>query len=108
MMNLFKIIREKIAEARRRDAIRETERMVNNDVYVGNDLNDPGNSIYVFVRGVPVSIINDGTESNDPERNLNYIGINDVGKVIGNIKKMDANYLNDKPVNTKSDGNKND
>ena len=46
--NPFKSIRKKITDSREQSELRETERLVNHNVYVGNDPNDPGNSIYIF------------------------------------------------------------
>ena len=57
--NPFKYFRNKITEERRKDAIRETERIVNTDVYVANDKNDPENKIYIYVCGVPVAVVCD-------------------------------------------------
>ena len=93
IINPFKYFRNKITEERRKDAIRETERMVNKNVYVGNDPKDPNNSIYIFCNGVPVmevaddSVVTNGT-----------VSISDVAEVLGNVKTMYRNYLNDKPI----------
>ena len=91
--NPFKFIRKKITEERRKDAIRETERMVNSKVYVGNDPKDANNRIYIFCNGVPVmEVADDSVVTNST------VGINDVAEVLGNIKAMYRNYLNDKPI----------
>lgn len=93
VINPFKAIRKKITESRRIDVIRETERMVNKNVYVGNDPKDPNNKIYIFCNGVPVmEVADDSVVTNST------VGINDVAEVIGNIKAMYRNYLNDKPI----------
>ena len=93
IINPFKAIRKKITEERRKDAIRETEKSVNSDVYVGNDPKDPNNRIYIYCNGVPVmEVADDSVVTNST------VGINDVAEVIGNIKAMYRNYLNDKPI----------
>lgn len=93
IINPFKAIRKKITEERRKDAIRETERMVNKNVYVGNDPKDPNNRIYIYCNGVPVmEVADDSVVTNST------VGINDVAEVLGNIKAMYRNYLNDKPI----------
>ena len=93
VINPFKAIRKKITESRRIDVIRETERMVNKNVYVGNDPKDPNNKIYIFCNGVPVmEVADDSVVTNST------VGINDVAEVSGNIKAMYRNYLNDKPI----------
>ena len=93
IINPFKAIRKKITEERRKDAIRETEKSVNSDVYVGNDPKDANNKIYIFCNGVPVmEVADDSVVTNST------VGINEVAEVIGNIKAMYRNYLNDKPI----------
>ena len=93
IINPFKAIRKKITEERRKDAIRETEKSVNSDVYVGNDPKDPNNRIYIYCNGVPVMEVADNSVVTN-----STVGINDVAEVIGNIKAMYRNYLNDKPI----------
>lgn len=93
VINPFKAIRKKITESRRIDVIRETERMVNKNVYVGNDPKDPNNRIYIYCNGVPVmEVADDSVVTNST------VGISDVAEVLGNIKAMYRNYLNDKPI----------
>ena len=93
IINPFKAIRNKITESRRIDVIRETERMVNKNVYVDNDPKDPNNRIYIYCNGVPVmEVADDSVVTNST------VGINDVAEVLGNIKAMYRNYLNDKPI----------
>lgn len=93
IINPFKAIRNKITESRRIDVIRETDRMVNKNVYVGNDPKDPNNKIYIFCNGVPVmEVADDSVVTNST------VGINEVAEVLGNIKAMYRNYLNDKPI----------
>ena len=94
--NPFKSIRKKITDSKEKNELRETERMVNHDVYVGNDPNDPNNKIYIFCNGVPVmEVADDSVVTNST------VGINEVAEVLGNIKAMYRNYLNDKPIQNK-------
>ena len=94
--NPFKSIRKKISDSREKGNIRETERMVNHDVYVGNDPNDPENGIYIFCRGIPVlKVVNDPCVTN------NEVGIDEVAEVLKNIKDMYRNSLNGKPIQNK-------
>lgn len=96
IINPLKAIRKKITEEKRQDAIRETERMVNKDVYVGNDPKDPNNKIYIFCNGVPVmEVADDSVVTNST------VGISDVAEVLGNIKDMYRNSLNGKPIQNK-------
>ena len=91
--NPFKFIRKKITDSKEKNELRETERMVNHDVYVGNDPNDPNNKIYIFCNGVPVmEVADDSVVTNST------VGINEVAEVLGNIKDMYRNSLNDKPI----------
>ena len=94
--NPFKSIRKKITDSREQSELRETERMVNHDVYVGNDPNDPNNKIYIFCNGVPVmEVADDSVVTNST------VGISDVAEVLGNIKDMYRNSLNGKPIKNK-------
>lgn len=91
--NPFKYFRNKITEERRKDAIRKTDNTVNSKVYVGNDPKDPNNRIYIFCNGVPVmEVADDSVVTNST------VGISDVAEVLGNIKAMYRNYLNDSPI----------
>ena len=94
--NPFKFICQKITDSKEKNELRETERMVNHDVYVGNDPNDPGNGIYIFCRGIPVLRV-----VNDPCLTNNEVGIDEVAEVVKNIKDMYRNSLNDKPIKNK-------
>lgn len=91
--NPFKSIRKKITDSKEKNEIRETERVVNHDVYVGNDPNDPENGIYTFCRGIPVLRV-----VNDPCVTNNEVGIDEVAEVLKNIKDMYRNYLNGKSI----------
>ena len=94
--NPFKFIRKKITDSREQSELRETERMVNHDVYVGNDPNDPNNKIYIFCNGVPVmEVADDSVVTNST------VGINEVAEVLKNIKDMYRNSLNGKPISIK-------
>ena len=94
--NPFKSIHKKITDSREQSELRETERMVNHDVYVGNDPNDPGNGIYIFCGGIPVlRVVNDSCVTN------NEVGIDEVAEVLKNIKDMYRNSLNGKPIQNK-------
>ena len=93
IINPFKYFRNKITEERRKDAIRETERMVNSKVYVGNDPKDANNRIYIFCNGVPVmEVADDSVVTNST------VSINDVAEVLKNIKDMYRNSLNGKSI----------
>ena len=71
--NPFKSIRKKITDSREQSELRETERMVNHNVYVGND----------------------------PCVTSNEVGIDEVAEVLKNIKDMYRNSLNNKPIRIK-------
>lgn len=93
---LLRSIQRKINDSRRRNELRETERIVNRDVYVGNDPNDPNNGVYIFCGGIPVLRV-----VNDPCVTNNEVGIGDVAEVLKNIKDMYRNNLNNKPIRIK-------
>ena len=94
--NPFKFIRKKITDSREQSELRETERLVNHNVCVGNDPNDQGNGIYIFCRGIPVlKVVNDPCVTN------NEVGIDEVAEVVKNIKDMYRNSLNGKPIKNK-------
>ena len=94
--NPFKFICQKITDSREQSELRETERLVNHDVYVGNDPNDPRNGIYIFCGSIPVLRV-----VNDPCVTNNEVGIDEVAEVLKNIKNMYRNYLNGKPIQNK-------
>ena len=91
--NPFKSIRKKITDSKEKNELRETEVMVNHDVYVGNDANDPENCIYVFCGGIRVLRV-----VNDPCVTNNEVGIDEVAVVLKNIKDMYRNSLSNKPI----------
>ena len=93
IINPFKFIRKKITDSKEKNELRETERMVNHDVYVGNDPNDLNNKIYIFCNGVPVmEVADDSVVTNST------VGINEVAEVLKNIKDMYRNNLSNKPI----------
>ena len=94
--NPFKSIRKKITDSREQSELRETERIVNRDVYVGNDPNGPNNGVYIFCGGIPVLRV-----VNDPCVTNNEVGIGDVAEVLKNIKAMYRNSLNGKSIKNK-------
>ena len=96
IINPFKAIRKKITDSKEKNELRETERMVNHDVCVGNDPNDPENGIYIFCGGIPVLRV-----VNDPCVTNNEVGIDEVAEVVKNIKDMYRNSLNGKPIQNK-------
>ena len=67
--------------------------MVNRDVTIANDPNDPENRIYVFVGGIPIAEVSDVELDKE-----NTILIDHVGEFVANIKKMYLNSLNNKPI----------
>lgn len=91
--NLLKYLREKFAEAHRQGTFHETERIVNTDVYIANDKNDPENKIYVYVNGVPVALVCDIVRDGE-----NCVLINQVCEYVSNIKKMYRNKINGNKV----------
>lgn len=91
--NPFKSLREKFSEAHRQGSFREMERIVNTDVYVANDKNDPENKIYVYVNGVPVALVCDVVRDGE-----NCVLIDQVGEYVANIKKMYRNKINGNKV----------
>ena len=96
ILNPLTAIRKKITDSKEKNELRETERMVNHDVYVGNDPNGPNNKIYIFCNGVPVmEVADDSVVTNST------VGINEVAEVLKNIKDMYRNSLNGKPIQNK-------
>ena len=94
--NPFKSIHKKITDSREKSELRETERLVNHNVYVGNDPNDSENGIYIFCGDIPVLRV-----VNDPCVTNNEVGIDEVAEVVKNIKDMYRNSLNGKPIKNK-------
>lgn len=91
--NPIKAYFHKIHEERIASINAEINKTVNANIIIANDKNDPDNRIYIFCNGVPVmevaddSVITNGT-----------VNINEVSEVLGKIKSMYRNYLNNKPI----------
>ena len=101
MKNPIKYICDYFRKVREEERKRSIERMLNHDICVKNDVNDPDNKIYVFVGDIPICLITDKTDTsieNLPENCVNYTNTCDVAEVIANIKKMYRNYLENKPI----------
>ena len=91
--NPFKAFLNKMREERNISIELDNKRMVNRDVVIANDPNDPENRIYVFVCGVPIAAVYDVQLFEK-----NTILIDQVGEYVANIKKMYLNSLNGKPI----------
>lgn len=91
--NPFKAFLKKMREERNISIELDNKRMVNRDVVIANDPNDPENRIYVFVCGVPIAAVYDVQLFEK-----NTILIDQVGEYVANIKKMYLNSLNNKPI----------
>ena len=91
--NPFKAFLNKMREERNISIELDNKRMVNRDVVIANDPNDPENRIYVFVCGVPIAAVYDVQLFEK-----NTILIDQVGEYVANIKKMYLNSLNNKPI----------
>ena len=91
--NPFSAFIRKMREERNISIELDNKRMVNRDVVIANDPNDPENRIYVFVCGVPIAAVYDVQLFEK-----NTILIDQVGEYVANIKKMYLNSLNNKPI----------
>ena len=91
--NPFKAFLKKMREERNISIELDNKRMVNRDVVIANDPNDPENRIYVFVCGVPIAAVYDVQLFEK-----NTILIDQVDEYVANIKKMYLNSLNNKPI----------
>ena len=101
MKNPIKYICDYFHKVREEERKRSIERMLNHDICVKNDVNDPGNKIYVFVGDIPICLITDKTDTsieNLPENCVNYTNTCDVADVLVNMKKMYRNYLENRPI----------
>ena len=94
--NPFKAFLKKMREERNISIELDNKRMVNRDVVIANDPNDPENRIYVFVGGIPIAEVSDIETDGE-----NTIRIDHVGEFVANIKKMYLNSLNGKPIKNK-------
>ena len=91
--NPFSAFIRKMREERNISIELDNKRMVNRDVVIANDPNDPENRIYVFVGGIPIAEVRDVELDGE-----NTILIDQVGEYVANIKKMYLNSLNNKPI----------
>ena len=101
MKNPIKYICNYFRKIREEERKRSIERMLNHDICVKNDVNDPDNKIYVFVDDIPICIITDKTDTsieNLPEACIHYTNPCDVAYVLANIKKKNTNYLVNNPI----------
>lgn len=91
--NPFKAFLSKMREERIASVEAETSRIVNSEIVIANDKNDPENKIYVYVKGVPVALVCDVVQDGE-----NCVLIDQVGEYVANVKKMYRNRLNGKEV----------
>ena len=91
--NPFSTFLRKMREERNISIELDNKRMVNRDVTIANDPNDPENRIYVFVGGIPIAEVRDIETDGE-----NTILIDHVGEFVANVKKMYLNSLSNKPV----------
>ena len=91
--NPFSAFIRKMREERNISIELDNKRMVNRDVVIANDPNDPENRIYVFVGGIPIAEVSDVELDKE-----NTILIDHVGEFVANVKKMYLNSLNGKPI----------
>lgn len=94
--NPFSTFLRKMREERNISIELDNKRMVNRDVTIANDPNDPENRIYVFVGGIPIAEVRDVELDGE-----NTILIDHVSEFVANIKKMYLNSLNGKPIKNK-------
>ena len=91
--NPFSTFLRKMREERIASVEAETSRIVNSEIVIANDKNDPENKIYVYVKGIPVALVCDVVQDGE-----NCVLIDQVGEYVANIKKMYRNRLNGKEV----------
>ena len=91
--NPFKAFLSKMREERIASVEAETSRIVNSEIVIANDKNDPENKIYVYVKGVPVALVSDAVRVGE-----NCVLIDQVGEYVANVKKMYLNKLKGKEV----------
>ena len=101
--NPFSTFLRKMREERNISIELDNKRMVNRDVTIANDPNDPENRIYVFVGGIPIAEVSDVELDGE-----NTVLIDHAGEFVANIKKMYLNSLNCKPIKNNQNGNKTD
>ena len=101
MKNPIKYICDYFRKVREEERKRSIERMLNHDICVKNDVNDPNNKIYLFVGDIPICLITDKTDTSIENLTgicLNYTTTDDIAEVFKNIKNMYRNYLENKPI----------
>lgn len=91
--NPFTAFLRKMREERIASVEAETSRIVNSEIVIANDKNDPENKIYVYVKGVPVALVCDAVQNGE-----NCVLIDQVSEYVANVKKMYRNRLNGKKV----------
>ena len=96
MKNPITLVCDYFRKLKEEDRKRSIERMVNHDICVKNDINDPQSKIYIFIRDVPVSLITNKPES--IKVNANFVETEEVADVFDSIKRMYRNYLENKPI----------
>ena len=96
MKNPITLVCDYFRKLKEEDRKRSIERMVNHDICVKNDTNDPQSKIYIFIRDVPVSLITDKPES--IKVNANFVETEEVADVFDSIKRMYRNYLENNPI----------
>ena len=94
--NPFSTFLRKMREERNISIELDNKRMVNRDVTIANDPNDPENRIYVFVGGIPIAEVSDVELDGE-----NTVLIDHAGEFVANIKKMYLNSLNCKSIKNK-------
>lgn len=101
MKNPIKYICDYFRNIREEERKRSIERMLNHDICVKNDVNDPNNKIYLFVGDIPICLITDKDDKSEDDSTgicLNYTTTDDIAEVFKNIKNMYRNYLENKPI----------
>ena len=101
MKNPIKYICNYFRKIREEERKRSIERMLNHDICVKNDVNDPDNKIYLFVGDIPICLITDKDGKSEDDSTgicLNYTTTDDIAEVFKNIKNMYRNYLENKPI----------
>lgn len=96
MKNPITLVCDYFRKLKEEDRKRSIERMVNHDICVKNDTNDPQSKIYIFIRDVPVSLITNKPES--IKVNANFVETEEVADVFDSIKRMYRNYLENNPI----------
>lgn len=96
MKNPITLVCDYFRKLKEEDRKRSIERMINHDICVKNDTNDPQSKIYIFIRDVPVSLITNKPES--IKVNANFVETEEVADVFDSIKRMYRNYLENNPI----------